>query len=243
MRVSQMGLRRIEEKITQEAALKVKGSQMALQHLEDMSKKVRTLHEELQKIEKKYKSDIKKNSDLAETVMRLRKELGLPLALGIYDVGEKPSIKDRLKGKDDYVNYLALKVLELGKQNRSRTGGILSISELILQLNEEKKGITISIKDINDAIQLLKENGLVHQVRTLAGIRIVEFNDPNLSDDHQTLLELAAKANGQISLTEIVQKTSWTLERVERTLETLIIRKIAIKSQTLDGVIISFPGI
>ncbi|MHA1941115.1 MAG: hypothetical protein ACW97P_05265 [Candidatus Hodarchaeales archaeon] len=238
-----MGLRRIEEKITQEAALKVKGSQLALQHLEDMSKKVRNLHKELQEMEKKYKSDIKKNSNLAETLMKLRQELGLPLALGIYDVGEKPSIKDRLRGKDDYVNYLALRVLELGKQNRSRTGGILSVSELILQLNDEKKGITISIKDINDAIQLLKENNLIHKVRTLAGIRIVEFNDPNLSNDHQILLELAAKANGQISLTEIVQKTSWTLERVERTVEALINQKIAVRSKTLDGVIISFPGI
>ncbi|MHA2175465.1 MAG: hypothetical protein ACXABI_11605 [Candidatus Hodarchaeales archaeon] len=238
-----MGLRRIEEKITQEAALKVKGSQLALQHLEDMSKKVRNLHKELQEMEKKYKSDIKKNSNLAETLMKLRQELGLPLALGIYDVGEKPSIKDRLRGKDDYVNYLALRVLELGKQNRSRTGGILSVSELILQLNDEKKGITISIKDINDAIQLLKENSLIHKVRTLAGIRIVEFNDPNLSNDHQILLELAAKTNGQISLTEIVQKTSWTLERVERTVEALINQKIAVRSKTLDGVIISFPGI
>ncbi|MHA2345792.1 MAG: hypothetical protein ACXACP_03650 [Candidatus Hodarchaeales archaeon] len=238
-----MGLRRIEEKITQEAALKVKGSQLALQHLEDMSKKVRNLHKELQEMEKKYKSDIKKNSNLAETLMKLRQELGLPLALGIYDVGEKPSIKDRLRGKDDYVNYLALRVLELGKQNRSRTGGILSVSELILQLNDEKKGITISIKDINDAIQLLKENNLIHKVRTLAGIRIVEFNDPNLSNDHQILLELAAKTNGQISLTEIVQKTSWTLERVERTVEALINQKIAVRSKTLDGVIISFPGI
>ena len=48
-----MGLRRIEEKISQEAALKVKGSQLALRSLEDMSKKIRKLHKELQQLEAK----------------------------------------------------------------------------------------------------------------------------------------------------------------------------------------------
>ena len=43
-----MGLRRIEEKITQEAALKVKGSQLALKNLEEMSNQVQKLHKELQ---------------------------------------------------------------------------------------------------------------------------------------------------------------------------------------------------
>ena len=143
-----MGLRRIEEKITKEAALKVKGSQLALRSLEDISKKIRGLHKDLQKLESKYTADIKKNPDLAQEVMKLRNELGLPLAIGIYEVGKKTSLKSRLQGKDEYENYLAIRILEIGKQTRSRTGGILSISELILQLNDESKGIVVSINDL-----------------------------------------------------------------------------------------------
>ena len=105
-----MGLRRIEEKITQEAALKVKGSQLALRSLEDMSKKIRGLHKELQKLESKYTADIKKNPDLAQEVMKLRNELGLPLAIGIYEVGKKPSLKSRLQGKDEYENFHGIKI-------------------------------------------------------------------------------------------------------------------------------------
>ena len=144
-----MGLRRIEEKITREAALKVKGGQLALQNLEEMSKQVQELHKELQRLESRYKSDIKKNPELAQKVMKLREELGLPLAIGIFDVGDKPSLKARLQGKDEYLNYLALRILEAGKLSRSRSGGILSVSDLILKLNDESKGIVVSISDID----------------------------------------------------------------------------------------------
>ncbi len=238
-----MGLRRIEEKITQEAALKVKGSQLALKNLEEMSNQVQKLHKELQRLETRYKSDIKKNPDLAQKVMKLREELGLPLAIGIYDVGDKPSIKDRLQGKDEYTNYLALRILEVGKLSRSRSGGILSVSDLILKLNDENKGIVVSISDVNDALKLLVSNGLIHQVRKLVGMKIIEFLDPQLSQDNQTILEIAAQTNGQITLTELVQKTSWSIERIERGLNSLISKKIVVKSNTLDGVVLSFPGI
>ena len=238
-----MGLRRIEEKITQEAALKVKGSQLALKNLEEMSNQVQKLHKELQRLETRYKSDIKKNPDLAQKVMKLREELGLPLAIGIFDVGDKPSIKDRLQGKDEYTNYLALRILEVGKLSRSRSGAILSVSDLILKLNDENKGIVVSISDVNDALKLLVSNGLIHQVRKLVGMKIIEFLDPQLSQDNQTILEIAAQTNGQITLTELVQKTSWSLERIERGLNSLISKKIVVKSNTLDGVVLSFPGI
>ncbi len=238
-----MGLRRIEEKITQEAALKVKGSQLALKSLDEMSKRIRNLHKELQKLEAQYKTDIKKNPDLAQKVMKLREELGLPLAIGIYDISKKSSFKDRLKGKDEYTNYLGLRIIEIGKQVRNQSGGILSVSELILKLNDESKGIVVSIEDVNKALKLLTTNGLLHQIRTLAGMKIIEFSDPELTKDHQKILEIAALANGQITTAELIQKTAWTIERVERSLEGLISKKIAIKSNTLDGVLISFPGV
>ncbi len=238
-----MGLRRIEEKITREAALKVKGSQLALQNLEEMSKQVRELHKELQRLESRYKSDIKKNPDLAQKVMKLREELGLPLAIGIFDVGDKPSLKARLQGKDESLNYLALRILEIGKVSKSRSGGILSVSDLILKLNDENKGIVVSISDVNEALKLLVSNGLIHQIRKLVGMKIIEFLDPQLTQDDQAILEIAAQTNGQITLTELVQKTSWSIERIERGLNALINKKIAVKSNTLDGVVLSFPGI
>ncbi|MFX0049777.1 MAG: hypothetical protein ACFE8U_00665 [Candidatus Hermodarchaeota archaeon] len=238
-----MGLRRIEEKITQEAEMKRKGAEMALKSLETMSRKVRELHNELEKLEKQYHADLKKNPELAQRVMNLREELGLPRAIGIFDIDKKSSFFQRLKGKDEYQNYLALRVLEIGKQMRHRTGGLLSVSELVLKLNDESQGITVSITDITEVLELLKINGLIHSIRQLGGMKVIEFIDPNLTEDHQVILELATRSQGQIGLTELIQESSWTIERVNQALTTLIQKKIAIKTETLDGVVISFPGI
>jgi hypothetical protein len=237
-----MGLRRIEEKLTREAEMKRKGAEMALKSLTIMSQKVQELHSELQALEKRYQADIKKNPKLAQRVMDLREELGLPLAIGIYDV-TKPGFLKRLKGQDEYLNYLAIRILEIGRQQRSRTGGLLSFSELALKLNDESKGTTTSINDITTSLDLLIENKMIHGIRELAGMNLIEFYDPNLTDDHHVILELAARFQGQIGLTAIVQETSWSIERINQVLAALIRQKIAIKTETLDGIVISFPAI
>jgi len=237
-----MGLRRIEDKLTREAEMKRKGAEMALKSLAIMSQKIQELHSELQTIEKRYQGNIKKNPELAQRVMDLREELGLPRAIGIYDV-PKPSFLKRLKGQDEYQNYLAVRILEIGKKQRSKTGGLLSVSELTLKLNDESKGITVSINDITTSLNLLLENKMIHGIRKLAGMKIIEFTDPNLSDDHQVILELAARFQGQIGLTALVQETNWSLTHVNQVLAALIQQKIATKKETLDGVVISFPAI
>lgn len=238
-----MGLRRIEDKLTKEAEMKRKGAEIALKNLSLMSKKVQELHTELQTLEERYKADIKKNPELSRRLMTLREELGLPRAIGIYEVGQRPGFVQRLKGKDEYHNFLALRILEIGKQLRNQTGGLLSVSELALKLNDENQGITASIDDITAALKLLKKNGMIHEMRQLAGMTVVVFIDPNLTKDHQVILELAARFQGQIGLTELVRETSWTLERVNQALNQLISQKIAIKTESLDGVVLSFPGV
>ena len=238
-----MGLRRIEEKLTKEAELKRKGAEMALKSLDTMAAKVKELHSDLQMLEKRYESDLKKNPALAQRLMAIREELGLPRAIGIFEVGKQPGFMQRLKGKDEYHNFLALRILEIGKQVRNQTGGLLTVSELTLKLSDESQGITTSIADVTSALNLLKKNGMIHEIRQLAGMKVVVFIDPNLTEDHQVILELAARFQGEIGLTELIQETSWTLERVNQALTRLIQQKIAIKTETLDGVTLSFPGV
>lgn len=240
---TRMGLRRIEEKLVKEAEMKRKGAELALKSLAVMSSKVQELHSDLQKLEKQYQTDLKKNPELARRLMALREELGLPRAIGIYEVGKQPSLRQRLKGKDEYHNFLALRILEIGKQLRNQTGGLLSVSELALRLSDETQGITAPIGDITTALNLLVKNGMIHEIRQLAGMKVIVFVDPKLTQDHQVILELAARFRGEIGLTELVRETSWTLERVNQALTQLTQQNIAIKTETLDGIVLSFPGI
>ncbi|MHA1972946.1 MAG: EAP30/Vps36 family vacuolar-sorting protein [Candidatus Hodarchaeales archaeon] len=238
-----MGLRRIEEKLTQEVEMKRKGAKLALESLEVMSKKVKNLHKELEKLEQKYKNDFKKNPDLSKKLMAIRKELGLPEALGIFEISKKSRLTGRLKNKEEYHNYLALRILEIGKADREKTGGMLSLSEIAIRLNDESRGITTSITDMTKALDLLERNGMIHKVREISGVKVVEFVDSKLSKDHERILELAAQYNGQIGLSELLRHTSWTIERLNRALDSLIKQRIAYKSDTIDGVVISFPAL
>ncbi|MFX0015543.1 MAG: hypothetical protein ACFFB2_11840 [Promethearchaeota archaeon] len=233
-----MGIRKIEEKLTKEAEMRRKGAQYALKSLDTMAAKVKELHSDLHKLEKRYEDDLKKNPALAQRLMAVREELGLPRAIGVYDVGTP-----KRKGKNDYHNFLALRILEIGKEIRNETGGLLSVSELALKLGDESQGITTSINDITTALNLLKKNRMIHDIRQIGGMNIVVFIDPNLTQDHQVILELAARFHGQMSLTELVRETSWTMERVNQAIMQLIQQKIAIRSETLDGIVISFPGV
>ncbi|NHJ02803.1 MAG: hypothetical protein EAX86_11755 [Candidatus Heimdallarchaeota archaeon] len=238
-----MGLRNIEDKLSREAEMKRKGAELAIKSLEEMSKKVQNLHRDLEKLENKFEADFKKNPELAQHLMSIREELGLPLSIGLYEVGPKPSFKDRLTGKDEFHNYLALRILEIGNKLRTKTGGIVSASELILRINEENKGITIGISDLMKSLDLLKQNGMIHSIREYSGLRVIEFIDPNLSDDHHKLLEIGARFRGEISLTDLIRESGWSLERINQSINSLINQKIAVKSETLDGIIISFPGL
>ncbi len=238
-----MGLRNIEDKLTREAEMKRKGAQLAIKSLEEMSKKVRELHKDLEKLERKHEADFKKNPEMARQLMAIREELGLPLSIGLYEVGQKPSFKDRLTGKDEFHNYLALRVLDIGNKLRSKTGGIISISELILRLNSDNQGFTIPIADLTKALELLKKNKMIHSIRDYSGLKVIEFIDPNLSEDHQLILEIGARFRGEIGFTELVRELGWSLERVNQSVNILIKQKIAFKTETLDGIVISFPGL
>ena len=238
-----MGLRRIEDKLIREAEMKKEGSEMLIRSLGQLSEKINSLHTELQDLEEKYQKDFKKNPKLSQRLMEVRKELGLPPAIGIYDVGSKKSFMNRFKNIDEYHNYIALRIVKIGEEKRRKTGGILSISEIALALNEQDQGITISISDIVKALKLLEKNKMIYAVKELSGLRIVEFIDPKISEDQQVVLELAARRQGELNLSEIINHTSWTIERVNSVTDSLIQQKISYKRKTLDGIIFTFPGL
>lgn len=238
-----MGLRNIENKLSQEAEMRKKGAETAIQMLDDLSKKLKSVHKELEKLEKEYKNDLKKNPQLSAKIMSLREELGLPKAIGIYDLKHKGSILSKFKNNKEFINYLAMRILEIGKVRTKDTGGIMSSSDIILRLNEQYEGVSFEISDIMDALKLLQSNKLINNIRSIAGLQIVEFIDQNMTKDQELLLEIAIHKNGLITINEAIRETSWTLDRLNRILEGLIQNKIAKKKETLDGIVYIFPSI
>ena len=89
-----MGLRRIEDKLDKEAALREQGADYAMKELEDMIDNLKDLHNQLKQIEKKY-GDKLKNPVISAKLMNIREELGLPTAIGEFKPKSKPGLVDK----------------------------------------------------------------------------------------------------------------------------------------------------
>ncbi len=241
-----MGLRRIEEKITKEAALREKGAQIAMEELEEWIDNLKKMQKDLQKFEKKHAKELETNPAALERLMDVRKEVGLPEELGVFEVRSSPSFSEKLTGKGPFFEQLAMSVLEIGKARTSETGGILSLPELVIEVNKnQKSGYMVSPTDVVRTVKNLKENKLIANIRQLdSGIRIVEFIDPGLSGDTEKILQIAGSSpSGELSIDWLVVQTEWPLERVRRTIDILKEKKIIQEKKSLDGIRYYFKGL
>ena len=237
-----MGLRKIELDELKRREIRKKGAILAIDELEDMVKSIKELHKKLEKMEKKYGNDFASTPEASERLMKIREELGLPEEIGVFERKTKPGITDKITGGGFYED-LALRVLELGKDLREKNGGIMSTAEVIIQLNKKYKGLVISISDIIKAIKVLTKNKLVTTRKLNSGVKIVEFVQWELIDEHERILALATQRNGEITLEEILIETKWTFERAESIMKFLEDKNITERHQTLEGIKFIFYGL
>ncbi len=239
-----MGLRKIEEDIRKQAAMRIRGSQLAVEELKEMIKQVRELQKRLEQLERKHGDEIKKSPEMAKLVMELREELGLPRHLGIGTVQKKPGFLESLTGRGSYYEYLALQILELGRSQMKETGGIISVAAIISHLVRQTDGVVYSLADVIRAIEILQEQKLIAGVRELPnGMRVVEFADLGLTNDHELVLDLAARNGGELTREKVMTSFNWSIERATRILDDFVERNAAYKKNTLEGVKYYFPGL
>ncbi|MBD3192260.1 MAG: hypothetical protein GF308_16595 [Candidatus Heimdallarchaeota archaeon] len=238
-----MGLRDIEKKIRIKSAYKTKEAKLMLSDLEAMLEHVRELRAQLKKFEKKWKKDVKKNEDSYKKLVELRQELGLPDEIGVYAWKESASFWDRIGGGDFY-ERLGVEILSKAKERQELTGGLMTLGEVVLMVNEDRPGKIIPAKDIVKALEHLSDAQVIPDIRELrGGVKIVEFIPVDLSEDHQEVLALATR-KGWISVEELLLKTKWTQERAERVLESMRQEGIArIDASYSEGKKYYFPGL
>ncbi len=235
-----MGLHDIEKKLKLEREFKKKGTELMMKDLGKMLTSLRELRGELKKFEKKYAKEIKTLPAYREQVVRMRAELGLPLEIGVYEEKGKP----RLFGKDKYYDKLGLEALGILQKNKEASGGIMSLAEIVLLVNKETPGVTISPDDINSAIKRLEKADLVNVFELKSSdVKLVEFVPVGLSSDQNEVLELAS-SKGWTTLEEIMIEKGWSKERSERVLKAFKDGGIArLDSSYARGTRYYFPGL
>jgi glucan-binding YG repeat protein len=235
-----MGLHDIEKKLKLKREFKKKGTELMMEDLGKMITSLKELRGELKKFEKKYAKEIKTLPAYREQVVRMRAELGLPLEIGVYEEKGKP----RLFGKDKYYDKLGLETLDMLQKHKETSGGLMSLAEIILLVNKETPGVTVSPEDINNAIKRLEKTDLVKVIELKSSdVKLVEFVPVSLTTDQNEVLELAS-AKGWTTIEEIMMAKGWSKERSERVLKAFKDNGIArLDSSYARGSRYYFPGL
>lgn len=238
-----MGLRDIERKLAKKSAYQLKDAELMLMELDKLIEGYKELEKELKKFEKKHGKDVKKNKEYYEKLSQLRAELGLPEEIGVFSWKESPSFMDKLTGKG-YFDQLGNDILEVGTKLKAKTGGIMSVAELVLQVNKHRPGRVIPANDVVRALESLAKDGLVQPIRELdSGVKIIEFVAVEMSNDQQKILALASRFDF-LTFEQVILKTKWTPERAKVALDNLEEQGIALKDEDyVDGVKYWFPSL
>ncbi|MHA1595685.1 MAG: EAP30/Vps36 family vacuolar-sorting protein [Candidatus Baldrarchaeia archaeon] len=213
-----MGLHEIEKKLKMNAAFKQKRLELMLTELEMLMQGMRDLSQKLEEFEEKYGDIISLHPEYRKKIEDLKRELGIS---PVVEKVEKPSFWERLRGKGPFYNTLAMKILRIALPLAKKTGGILTLAELLTTLTKKFPTMQIKTTDVLKALNVLKEEGLIADVRKLkSGVVLIEVLPVELSNDQHEVLSLASD-KGWVTLDEVLLKTGWTQERARRVLKEL----------------------
>ncbi|WXG42787.1 MAG: hypothetical protein WED04_01585 [Promethearchaeati archaeon SRVP18_Atabeyarchaeia-1] len=213
------GLHEIERKIQLKQAFEKEKVELMMQELQGMFNNIQDLRQRIEQFEEKY-SELMTSPEYREKLKALKVELGLTETPPTREKIE-PTVFEKLIGKGKYYNLLAVEILEATGSRAKESGGVLTLAEVALRVSNEQSGKITELGEIVKAVEVLKDAGLITGVRTLpSGVKIVEFLPAELTDDSNRVLDLAAE-KGWLTTEEVMLKTQWPRERVERTLRSL----------------------
>jgi biotin operon repressor len=213
------GLHEIERKMQLKQAFEKEKVELMMQDLQGMFNNIQDLRARIDEFENKY-SELMSSPEYRDKLKALKEELGLAEVTPTRERTE-PTVFEKLIGKGRFYNLLAVEILEVAGKRARESGGILTLGEVALIVSSEQAGRITELGDIVKAIEVLKDAGLITGVKTLpSGIKIVEFIPVELTDDSNILLALATE-KGWLTPEEIMLRTKWSRERVERTLQSL----------------------
>ncbi|MHA1232672.1 MAG: EAP30/Vps36 family vacuolar-sorting protein [Candidatus Helarchaeota archaeon] len=238
-----MGLRKIESDIEFRAQIRKKSPEFMIKELESMLKTLKELRARLKEFEDKYGNLIIENPEYQEKLKEIRLEIGLS-ELPTEEFKIKPSTAEKITGKGTFYNQLGVQILNMAKKRVLETGGIMTLAEVVLMVNEGRPKNIVSALDVVRALNILEKAGVIQGIKKLdSGIKIVEFIPVELTPDQNIILNLASK-KGYITMEELIMQTNWPQDRIERVLQSLIDKNIAkVDSSYATGKKYYFPGL
>ncbi len=120
----------------------------------------------------------------------------------------------------------------LAKEQRSRTqDGTMSAADLYSRIHETDRFNQLSNKEFQKALKQLEKDEMV-QVSEIQGTLLVRMHDEFLSEDAATILDIAARKGGKVTLEQIMLTTQWSQARVTIALDSLMAKKMVTQKKS-----------
>jgi hypothetical protein len=108
-------------------------------------------------------------------------------------------------------------IFKIAERTKARTGGLLRLSDLYLEVKRAKPQSDISIVDLEKVVAILQKDGVIPGLRQIFAVKYIELVPLTLTEDQNIILEIAAQSY-ELSIEKIILKTKWPAERIQRAL-------------------------
>jgi len=175
-------------------------------------------------------------------LFELLSELGYEPEAWITEAKQKTGMVKRLLKRDNRIDGLRRDILRMAEESKN-SGGIMLFSELLVRL--DNLGWSTGPDEIEGIINDMSKEGLIRGLSPLeSGALLVEFVPVALTNDPQSILNLAARNEGKLTIEDAVIGLGWNEERVRNALNLLISNGVAKEQRSYSkSTQYFFPGL
>lgn len=236
------GLGKINKQRLAQAKYRDKGSEIAEDQLNQMSKQLDAFRDNLEEFATNHKTEIKKNPEFRTQFQEMCATIGVdPLA-------SSKGFWSEMLGVGDFYYELGVQIIEVCLATQHRNGGLLSLEELVCKVRttrgRSKQAQDVSFDDIIRAIKKLKVLGngfALHRLKD--GRFIVQSVAAELNMDHTSVISVA-EGTGCVSISKLRNQLSWEEDRAHIVMDRLVQEGLVwVDGQDRQETLYWFPGL
>ncbi|KAK8780830.1 vacuolar-sorting protein SNF8 [Amblyomma americanum] len=235
------GVGAIQKQQLAQARFKDRGSELAEEQLQQMTRQMEAFRAKLQCFAASHKNDIRKNPQFRRQFQEMCATAGVdPLA------SSKGFWADML-GVGDFYYELGVQIIEVCLATSHRNGGLMSLEELRERVTKSRSSAhrqeEITQDDLLRAVEKLKTLGKGFQLISVGSRYLVQSVPTELSLDHTNVIKHAG-STGYVSVESLVQELGWDSDRAQKALEDLLKEGLVwLDAQAQKEYLYWFPGL
>jgi hypothetical protein len=107
----------------------------------------------------------------------------------------------------------------------------ISVADLYSKIHDVDQYKRFSRKDIRKQLKKLEKEEMVN-LTEIEGTLVIKLRDEFLSEDEATILDIAARKSGKVSMEQIMVSTGWTQARTQIALDALVVKKMVVQKKS-----------